>query len=97
MCMPLGHFAVGGGVWRAAVPALPLARDVLTVAAFAGMWVSPESFGCTRAWPLSGARRTVDSDVNNNDSDLVLEVLSGPVANQPICWCAWAFSWVGSA
>ena len=98
---------------RQPVPVLPLARDVLAVAAAARVWVWPELFECehpalhaaqlrqqlavvdqdvfarikqqfqrnARAWPLRGARRTVDSSVSFNKGDLVLEVVSGPVAN----------------
>jgi hypothetical protein len=37
--------------------------------------------GNARAWPICGARRTVDSYVTSNKGDLVLEVVSGRVAN----------------
>lgn len=46
-----------------------------------------------RAWPLCGACRTIDSSVTFHEGNLVLEVVSGPVANLGdgvrgpfVCW-----------
>jgi hypothetical protein len=47
-----------------------------------GLWVKRLQFQRNaRAWPLRGAHRTVDSSVSFKTGDLVLEVVSGPVAN----------------
>jgi hypothetical protein len=98
---------------RQALPVIPLARDVLTVAAASSVWVWPEDFECpypamhvaelrqqlaaydqdvfgriqqqfarnARAWPLRGGGRKASGTVTFQPGDLVLEVVSGPVAN----------------